>query len=119
MKNNIILDKSFSFALRIIKLNKFLRGKHKEHVISRQILRSGTSIGANMEEANAAQSQKDFFAKTCIAYKEACETRYWLKLLKASDYISAAAADSIMDDCEEIIKILSSIKLTAGNNLKK
>ncbi len=119
MKDNIILDKTFSFALRIIKLNKFLRGKHKEYVLSRQILRSGTSIGANMEEANAAQSQKDFFAKTCIAYKEACETRYWLRLLKASDYIADAAADSIMEECEEIIKIISSIKLTVGNSLKK
>ena len=119
MKKNIILDKSFSFALRIVKLNKYLRKTHKEQVISNQILRSGTSIGANMEEADAAQSEKDFFAKTCIAFKEARETRYWLKLLKASEYLPADAADSIMKDCEEIIKILSSIKKTTAEKLDK
>lgn len=119
MKNNVVREKSFAFALRIIRLNKYLRGKRKEFVLSDQVLRSGTSIGANLEEADAAQSGKDFFAKVCIAYKEARETHYWLRLLHASEYLADTAAASILLDCEEIIRLLSSIKCTMQKKLEK
>lgn len=109
-KENIALNKSFDFALRIIKLVKYLRKEHDEFIMSKQIMRSGTSIGANMEEASGAQSRKDFHTKISIAYKEARETKYWLRLLQASNYLPENAADSILDDCDEILKIIGSIK---------
>ena len=84
--NNIIQDKSFAFAVRIVKLYKFLCDEKKEFVLSKQLLRCGTSIGANIEEAIGGHSEKDFFAKLTISYKEARETKYWINLLKASQY---------------------------------
>ncbi len=86
-KDNVIKEKSYAFALRIIKLYKYLCKEKNEFVLSKQILRSGTSIGANIEEAVGSQSQKDFIAKLSIAYKESRETHYWIRLLKDSDYI--------------------------------
>ena len=110
MKENIILDKSKAFALRIIRLYQYLC--EKEYVLSKQVLRSGTSIGANAKEAAHAQSKADFYAKMYIAYKEANETEYWLELLAESGYIEKEAFDSIYADCKELIKILASITKT-------
>lgn len=112
MKENIIVDKSKAFALRIIKLYKYLCEEKKEYVLSKQILRSGTSIGANVKEAICGQSKADFYAKMYIAYKEANETEYWLELLFESGYIEKAAFDSIYSDCKEVIKLLASITKT-------
>ncbi len=109
---NIASTKSFDFALRIIKLVEYLKLERKEFLLSKQVMRSGTSIGANIEEAIGAQSRKDFHAKVSIAYKEARETHYWLRLLRESEYLPESAADSIIQDCDEILKILGSIKKT-------
>ena len=116
MDNNIILDKSKSFALRIIKLYKYLCDSKKEYILSKQILRSGTSIGANAKEGANAQSKADFCAKMYIAYKEANETEYWLELLYESGYIEKNAFDSMYSDCKELIKILAAITKNAKNN---
>jgi four helix bundle protein len=112
---NIIQEKSFAFAVRIVNLYKYLCGKKKEFVLSKQILRSGTSIGANIEESIGGQSEKDFFAKITIAYKEARETIYWLKLLSATNYVSQEQADSLLKDAEEICKIIGKIQITIKN----
>ncbi len=117
-EDNIILKKSFDFALKIIELYKSLISNHKEYELSKQVLRSGTSIGANSEEAVGAQSTKDFISKFSIAYKEARETNYWLRLLKESSYIERSKAEILLRDCKEIEKIISSILLSAKKNLK-
>ena len=108
-EENLILVKSKSFALRIIRLYKYLCDERKEFVLSKQVLRSGTSIGANAKEASLAQSKKDFEAKLSIALKEAGETEYWLELLHESDYIEEKSFESINADNKEIIRILTSI----------
>lgn len=118
MKNNIIIDKSYGFALRIVKLSQYLVKNKKEFILSKQILRSGTSIGANIEEAIGGQSRKDFLNKMSIAYKEARETDYWLRLLKDSDILSENHFFSIHNDLEEIIKILTKIQKTTKNNIR-
>ncbi len=115
MENNIIVDKSKAFALRIIKLSKYLTNEKKEFVLSKQVLKSGTSIGANVKEAIRGQSKPDFYSKMNIALKEASETEYWLELLFESEYISSQEFNSIYQDCEEIIKILVSITKTQNN----
>jgi four helix bundle protein len=115
MKNNIIQEKSFAFAVRIVNLYKYLCEEKKEFVLSKQILRSGTSIGANIEESIGGQSDKDFFAKITIAYKEARETVYWLRLLLATDYLKEEQAESLLKDAEEICKILGKIQITMRN----
>ena len=107
--DNVILFKSKSFALRIIKLYKYLRVIKKEFVMSKQILRSGTCIGGNVKETIVSQSKADFYSKLYIALKEANETEYWLELLYESDYIEEKQFKSIYADCKEIIKILMSI----------
>ena len=112
MKENIIQQKSFVFAVRIINLYKYLTTKKKEFVLSKQILRSGTSIGANIEESIGGRSDKEFLFKLEISYKEARETIYWLKLLKETEYISIVEFDSINGEAEEICKILAKIILT-------
>lgn len=117
-EDNIILKKSFDFALKIIELYKSLISNHKEYELSKQVLRSGTSIGANSEEAVGAQSTKDFISKFSIAYKEARETNYWLRLLKESSYIEQSKAEILLRDCKEIEKIISAIILSAKKNLK-
>ena len=110
MKNeNIILDKSFAFALRILKLYLFLRKKKIDIGLCSQILDSGTSIGANVEEAIGGASRKDFINKMQTAYKEARETRYWLRLLKEGELIEKKLAVSFLNDCEELLRILTSI----------
>ncbi len=112
MKDNIIRDKSYAFALRIIKAYKYLCDEKKEFVLSKQLLRAGTSIGANVEEAIGGQSEKDFFAKISISYKEARETRYWIRLLRDSGYLSETQSDSLLQDCEELLKLSGSIQKT-------
>ena len=112
MKENIIQDKSYAFALRIVNLYRWLCEEKKEYVLSKQILRSGTSIGANVEEAIGGQSDKDFHSKLNIAYKESRETRYWLRLLHDAKLIDDNAFQSIIADCEELMKILGSITKT-------
>lgn len=116
MKENIILEKSFAFAIRSVNVYKFLTEQKKEFVLSKQLLRSGTSIGANMEEATGGQSKKDFIAKVSIAYKEARETRYWIKLLIATEYLEEKNAQSLLNDAEELCKILSSILISSKRN---
>ena len=111
MREDIIRDKSYQFALRIVKLSRHLADDRKEFVLSRQILRSGTSIGANVEESKQAQSKVDFVHKLSIANKEAFETNYWLRLLRDSELVNPKLADSLLIDCEELQKILvASIK---------
>ena len=110
--DNIIVAKSKSFALRVIKLYQYLGSDRREFVLSRQVLRSGTSIGANVKEAIRGQSKPDFYAKMNIALKEASETEYWLELLHESGYIDSDAYESIYADCIEILKILTSITKT-------
>ena len=109
METNTIVDKSFEFAVRIVNLCKFLRNEHHEYILSKQIMRSGTSIGANVSEAQRGQSKADFHAKMSIALKEANETQYWLKLLYRTDYISLSQYDSIRKDIDELLKILTAI----------
>jgi four helix bundle protein len=111
--DNIILIKSKAFALRIIKLYKYLCIKKREFVMSKQILRSGTSIGANVREGIRAQSTPDFISKMNIALKEAEETCYWLELLHESEYLDEKAFNSLYNDCLEILKILASIVKTS------
>ena len=106
---NVILDKSFAFALRILKLYIFLKKKKVDAGLCSQILDSGTSIGANVEEAVGGYSRKDFINKMQIAYKEARETKYWLRLLKEGEIIEKKLAESFLKDCEEILKILTAI----------
>ncbi len=110
--NNIIVTKSKAFALRVIKLNKFLCNEKKEYVLSKQLLKSGTSIGANVKEAIRGQSKADFYSKMNIALKEASETEYWLELLFESGYINETEFNSIYTDCQELIRILTSITKT-------
>jgi four helix bundle protein len=110
--NNIIQQKSFAFAIRIVNLYKFLTTEKKEYVLSKQLLRSGTSVGANIEESIGGQSEKDFLSKISIAYKEARESVYWLKLLQATDYLSEEQADSLLKDAEELCKIIGKIQIT-------
>ncbi|MBQ9336669.1 MAG: four helix bundle protein [Lentisphaeria bacterium] len=118
-KPNPALEKSFDFALRIVKLYQHLSDKKKEFVLSKQILRSGTSIGANLEEAHGVQSDFDFQSKISIAYKEARETSYWLRLLRAANYITEKQFNSIYLDCEELIKITTSIQLSMKNKINE
>ena len=119
MKENVIQQKSFVFAIRIINLYKYLTGKKKEFVLSKQILRSGTSIGANIEESIGGRSDKEFLFKVEISYKEARETIYWLKLLKETEYISNSEFESIHVEAEEICKILAKIIITLKGKLIK
>lgn len=115
-KENPARDKNYAFALRIIRLYKYLVEEKKEFVLSKQILRSGTSIGANVEEAIGGQSRRDFTAKISISYKEAREAHYWLRLLRDSEFLEREAADSLLSDCDELLKILGSIQKTTKNN---
>jgi four helix bundle protein len=119
MKDNVLKDKAYNFALRIVKLYQYLADEKKEFVTSKQILRSGTSIGANIEEANQAQSKIDFIHKLSISQKESFETHYWLRLLRDSNFLNEKLADSLLKDCEEIQKNITSSIKTAKTNLQK
>ena len=117
MRENVIKIKSFDFALRIVKLSKFLQNK-KEFVLSKQILRSGTSIGAMVREAEHGESKADFIHKMAIAQKEANETMYWLELLYQADFFNKKMFDSMQNDLVEIQKILSSIIISCKTGIK-
>ena len=106
---NAIQDKSFSFAIRIVNLCKYLRDEQKEYILSKQLLRSGTSVGANVAEAQQAQSKADFINKINIALKESYETNYWLRLLYATQYLKQKEFDSIIADCAEMERLLIAI----------
>lgn len=108
MKHSILKDKSKAFALRVIRLYKYLCEEKKEYILSKQLLRSGTSIGANIAEAFYGQSEADFVSKLSIAQKETGETMYWLELLHESEYLKQNEYDSIYSDAEELIKLLTS-----------
>ncbi len=109
---NLIEDKSFQFSIRIVKLSKYLSATKKAYVLSKQLLRAGTSIGANVAEAQQAQSKADFISKIAIALKETTESKYWIRLLHATDYLSETEYQSILSDCTELEKILTSIVKT-------
>jgi four helix bundle protein len=118
MKESILKDKSYKFALRVVKLNKFLNEEKRKFTLSKQILRSGTSVGANVVEGNRAESVADFIHKLSISLKESFETEYWLNLLKDSEYISHSQAEPLIMDCNELQKMLiSSIKTAKKNSL--
>ena len=108
---NVVQDKSYMFALRIVKLHGWLRKNKQEYVLAKQLLRAGTSIGANVEEAIGAHSDRDFLSKMTIAYKEARETRYWLRLLNDSDLLDGHG-DAILQDVEELLRLLGAITRT-------
>lgn len=111
-ENNVLLTKTYSYALKIIELYLHLVKVEKEYILSKQLLKSGTSIGANAEEAIGAQSRKDFKSKLSIAYKEARESHYWLRLLKDSGVVNESQVKALLIDCHEIMKILGSIVKT-------
>ncbi len=119
MKESVLRSKSFDFAFRVLNLYKHLQERHREYVISKQVLRSGTSIGANIEEAKHGQSTVDFIHKLSIAQKEAAETSYWIKLLGRGVYINEKLANSLLADCEEIQKLLTASIKTSKLKLKK
>lgn len=114
MNKNDVVEKSFDFAVRIVNLYKYLVKEHKEFVLSKQLLRCGTSVGANVTEAQRGQSKADFAAKMNIALKEANETCYWLKLLYKTDYLSESQFESIYADAQELLKLLMSICKTTN-----
>src|SRR5258706_12820495 len=113
MKENVVRDKSFVFALRVVKLARYLESERKEFVLSKQVLRSGTAIGALVREAEHAESKADFIHKMTIALKEANETLYWLELLHQSEYLTAQSFESIRTDSEELVRLLVSIVKTS------
>ncbi|MHC4870853.1 MAG: four helix bundle protein [Planctomycetota bacterium] len=116
---DILKDKSYDFALRMVKLNKYLCSEKREYVLSKQVLKSGTAIGALVSEAKFGQSKSDFINKLSVALKEANETLYWLSLLKDSEYISVKMYESINPDISELIKILIASITTAKEKLKQ
>ncbi len=115
MGKSILKDKSYAFAIRIVKLSQFLMNERKEFVLSKQVLRSGTAIGALIREAEFGQSKADFISKMSIALKEANETDYWISILKDTDYISINQCESLCSDCGELIAMLVSTIKTGKN----
>ena len=116
-EDNIIVEKTYAFAIRIVNGYKYLCSEKKEFVLSKQLLKSGTSIGANIEEAMGGQSDKDFNSKISIAYKEARETHYWLRLLRDTDFLDKKIAESILEDNEELLKLIGSILKTLKSKI--
>ncbi|WP_456323352.1 four helix bundle protein [Hydrogenimonas sp.] len=119
MRKNVILERSFHFSVRIVKLYKYLNERYKAYSLADQLLRSGTSIGANVTEVQDAQSKKDFISKISIALKEAKETRYWLRLLIETEYLdkSHRHVSTLLSEAEELIKLLTSITITSKESL--
>jgi len=115
MNENVLLDKSKKFALRIVKLCAYLKDKKREFNISGQLFRSGTSVGANIAESKYAASKADFINKLHIALKEASETEYWLQLLGEADILTQAESEAILSDCTELIKMLTAALKTGKN----
>jgi four helix bundle protein len=118
MADNVLLEKSYKFAIRIVNLGKYLE-KKRAYVLKDQIIRSGTSIGSNAEELVGASSNKDFLNKANISYREARETHYWIRLLRDTDYITKSMAESMLKDVEELIKIIGAIQSTMRKRLTK
>lgn len=118
LKLSVIKNKSFAFAIRIVNLNKYLRTSKNEYTLSKQLLRSGTAIGALVREAEQAESKADFIHKFAIALKEANETEYWILLLRETEYLSPKESDSILNDLTELLKLLTSIIKTTKKTLK-
>jgi len=116
-KNNIIVEKTYAFAIRIVNGYKFLCSEKKEFVLSKQLLKCGTSIGANVEEAIGGQSEKDFNSKMTVAYKEARETHYWTRLLRDTEFLDKKIAESLLSDNEEILKLIGSILKTMKSKI--
>ena len=114
--DNVIVDKSKAFAIRIIRMHQYLNREKKEYILSKQIMRSGTSIGANVKEASRAFSKPDFYTKIGIALKEASETEYWLELLHATGYLTNMQFDSMCNDCQELLRILTAISRSKNNS---
>jgi four helix bundle protein len=114
---NVVADKSYQFSLRIVKLYQYLR-KNNEYELSKQVLRSGTSISSNVEEAIGAMSKKDFLSKISISYRETRETKLWLRLLRDSKFLSEHESESLLKDCEELLRIIGSIQKTTKLHLK-
>ena len=118
MKENILKLKSFNFAVRIVNLYKFLKNQHGEYILSQQLIRSGTSIGAIVREAEHAESLKDFIHKLSIGLKEANESKYWLDLLFATEFITKKMYESLNTDCEELLKLLTASVKTSKLKIK-
>lgn len=119
-KESVVMNKSYAFALRVVKLYKYITIEKKEYVLSKQLLRSGTAIGALIKEGEHAQSKADFLNKMNVSLKEANETEYWIQLLRDSEYISIKQSISILEDVLEIIRLLTSIvKTTKGTLIKQ
>jgi four helix bundle protein len=116
MKDNALKTKSYKFAIRIVKMSRLLSEEKREYILSKQVLRSGTSIGANIEEANQGQSKIDFIHKLSISLKEAVETNYWLRILRDTGYLNEKEAESILEDCRELEKMLTASIKTAKDN---
>jgi len=119
MKENVLVEKSLRFGARVLKLYQYLVKSKKETVVSKQIVRSGTSIGANINEANYAQSRADFISKMHIALKETAETEYWIRILILSEYIEGKLATSLLDDCLELKRILVATLNTAKSAVEQ
>jgi four helix bundle protein len=115
--NNVIQTKSFAFAVKIVGVYRYLAEEKKEYVMSKQLLKSATSVGANVEESIGAQSRKDFLAKLSIAYKEARESRYWIKLLKTTGYLEAVPALELEQDVDELCRIIGSIQIATKKSI--
>jgi four helix bundle protein len=118
-QKNVLKEKSYAFALRIIKAHKYLVKEHGEYVLSKQLLRCGTAIGALVREAEYAQSKADFVNKMSVALKEANETEYWVLLLQDSEYITVSMSKSVLKDCRELLRLLVSSINTAKKSMKK
>ena len=116
---NSIREKSYAFAVRVVHASRFIASKKQEFVLSKQLLRSGTSIGANVREASQAQSRKDFISKMSIALKEAHETEYWIELMTDTSLFTAKQSSSLREDLHELIRLLTSIIKTTRNSAKK
>lgn len=115
MKENVVQIKSYAFAIKIVTICKFLQTEKNEFILSKQLLRSGTSVGANIEEAIGGQSRKDFFAKLTISYKEAREAKYWIRLLTDTHYLTNKESLPLLNDIEELLRIIGSIQKTIRN----
>jgi four helix bundle protein len=116
-RENIIQQKSYDFAVRIVKAYKYMIENKSEYVLSKQLVRCGTSIGANVEEAIGGQSTKDFYAKMTISYKEARECRFWIRLMTDTDYLTREQGQSLLSDLEEVLKIITAIQKTTKGNM--
>ncbi|VBB44593.1 conserved hypothetical protein [uncultured Paludibacter sp.] len=119
MKTSVLSDKSFDFAIKVVKVCKYLNEEKKENILSKQLLRSGTAIGALISEGRYAESKLDFIHKYGIAQKECCETEYWIKLMFKCEYLSQKEYESLINDTTELLKMLTASILTAKKTLKK